>query len=66
MNTAWQVKDNGKPGYTFSLQNGTLAPGASVQVTITIASTSCPGSNDFAFSVPGDLVESFNDPGWNC
>lgn len=53
-------------GITISPNRGTLAPGASLQVTITIASADCPGGNVFSFYVPGALPNPASDLQWSC
>ncbi|MEO8973978.1 MAG: serine/threonine-protein kinase [Ktedonobacteraceae bacterium] len=65
-NTAWQVQIGDTTGVTFSQTSGTLSPGQTVQVTITIASTDCPGSNTFYFYIPNGHsdYESYLD--WSC
>ncbi|HTK09731.1 MAG TPA: serine/threonine-protein kinase [Ktedonobacteraceae bacterium] len=54
-------------GPTFDPASGTLSPGASVQVHITISASSCPGTNTFIFSVPGSTIDADNNylP-WSC
>jgi hypothetical protein len=64
VNTPWQVSAATPAGVTFSQTSGTLAPGTSVQVTITIASTDCPGSNSFTFT--GGLFNPENGLDWSC
>lgn len=64
VNTPWQVSAAAPAGVTFSQTSGTLAPGTSVQVTITIASTDCPGSNSFTFT--GGLFNPENSLDWSC
>ena len=68
INTFWNVSlSTPDPSITFSQTQGTLTPGASVQVTITILSTDCPGNNSFYFSVPGGLPDgTANYLGWSC
>jgi len=67
MNTPWvatvQMPD---PKVIFSPAQGTLAPGATVQVTITILNSDCPGNNTFFFYVPGSLPIGGNYLGWSC
>lgn len=67
MNTTWvatvQTPD---PRVVFSPTQGTLAPGATVQVTITILNSDCPGNNIFYFYVPGALPIGGNYLGWSC
>src|SRR6266496_4777621 len=54
-NAKWVVTayDPTDGNVTYSPPNGTLAPGASIQMTITISAAKCPGSNTFIFDVPG-------------
>lgn len=64
--TPWTVYlQTPDPAISFSPSQGTLAPGASVPVTITIPGTDCPTSNLFLFEVPNSLP----GPGyesWSC
>lgn len=64
VNTLWQVSATTSLGVTFSETSGMLAPGASVQVTITIASTDCPGYNSFTFT--GGLFNPEDSLQWSC
>lgn len=64
VNTLWQVSATTSLGVTFSETSGTLAPGASVQVTITIASIDCPGYNSFTFT--GGLFNPEDSLQWSC
>lgn len=62
----WQITAASSAGVTLSQASGTLAPGGSVQITITIASTDCPGSNSFTIS-GGSLINPAADYlNWSC
>jgi hypothetical protein len=63
VDTNWNASSNA-PGVTFSLTSGILKPGASVQVTVTIPATDCPGNNNFYFYVPGSTIDGL-DNGFN-
>lgn len=65
LSVPWQVSAGSSAGVSFSSVSGTLAPGESVQITITIASTDCPGYNTFTIS-GGSLVNPSNYFDWNC
>ncbi len=47
---------------TFTPSSGTLAPGHSVQVTISVPDVTCPATTTFSFAGPGNTV---NVP-WSC
>ena len=64
--SSWSTRIGSLTGVTFSQAQGTLAPGASTQVTITIASKSCPESGTIWFSVPGALSDGANYLNWSC
>ena len=64
--TSWTTAEGSLTGVTFSPAQGTLAPGASTQVTITIATKSCPESGTLWFYVPGGLNDSANLLNWSC
>jgi hypothetical protein len=67
MNTPWAATvQTPDPKITFSPTQGTLAPSATVQVTITIPSSDCPGNNTFFFYVPGGLPNGGNYLQWSC
>jgi hypothetical protein len=65
INVPWQATANPPAGVTFSDTSGTLVPNAPVEVSITIASTDCPGSSTFAFS-GGSLANPATYLDWNC
>jgi hypothetical protein len=59
--THWTVRPSSANGTTFSPGGGALGPGGSVQVTITVPAASCPGSNQFDFSVLGGEIDGFDN-----
>jgi hypothetical protein len=67
MNTTWVATvQTFDPKMIFSPMQGTLAPGATLQVTITILNSDCPGNNTFFYYVPGSLPIGGNYLGWSC
>jgi Peptidase_C39 like family len=67
LNTPWAATvQTPDPNVTFSPAQGTLAPGATVQVTVTILNSACPSNNTFFFYVPGSLPIGGNYLDWSC
>ena len=64
--TPWTVYlQSPDPAISFSPSHGTLAPGATVPVTITIPGTDCPTGNMFFFQVPNGSPGSGYET-WSC
>ena len=61
-NLNWSATSNGASGITLSSQSGSLTPGQTAQVTISIPDTSCPASATFTFMGPANTVPL----SWNC
>lgn len=55
-NLNWSASSRGVPGVTFSKQKGTLLPGQTAPVTISIPNNVCPANVTFTFSGPGNQV----------
>ena len=62
VNLDWTASSTGVSGVSFTPQSGTLTPGQTAKVTISIPNTACPTGADFTFTGPGN---TFDIP-WNC
>ena len=60
-NLSWSA-DSDLSDVTFTPPSGTLAPGQSVRVTISVPDVTCPATTTFSFEGPGNTV---NVP-WSC
>src|SRR5205085_970515 len=56
-NLDWSASSSGLNGVTFSPSNGTLTPGQSIQVVISVPSTDCPINSTLTFSGPANNVQ---------
>ena len=61
-NLIWSSHSNGIRGVSFSPQGGSLAPGATQSVSITIPDSVCPTQAVFSFVGPGNT----DQVPWNC
>jgi len=61
-NLNWTASSSGVNGVTFSQASGTLSPGQTAQVSITIPNMACPAQADFTFTGPGNATNVL----WNC
>lgn len=55
-NLNWSASSSGGSGVTFSQQNGTLLPGQTASVTISMPNNVCPANVIFTFTGPGNQV----------
>ena len=61
-NLNWTASSSGVNGVTFSQASGTLSPGQTAQVSITIPNMACPAQADFTFTGPGNATNVL----WSC
>src|SRR6266851_850029 len=61
-NLNWTASSSGVNGATFSQASGTLSPGQTAQVSITIPNMACPAQADFTFTGPGNATNVL----WSC
>ncbi len=61
-NLNWTASSSGVNGVTFSQASGTLSPGQTAQVSITIPNTACPAQADLTFTGPGNATNVL----WSC
>jgi len=61
-NLNWSASSGGVNGVTFSQASGTLSPGQTAQVSVSIPNTACPAQADFTFTGPGNATNVL----WSC
>jgi len=61
-NLNWIASSSGVNGVTFSQASGTLSPGQTAQVSVSIPNTACPSQADFTFTGPGNATNVL----WSC
>lgn len=67
----WNVSSSGMSGVIFNPPVGTLSPGQSVQVSMTVPNTPCPANATFAFTTMGDsatttTIGDMVTTSWSC
>ena len=61
-NLNWSATSSGMSGITLSSQSGTLSPGQTAKVNISILDTNCPANATFTFTGPANTVPLM----WSC